>query len=77
MAKKYITTFDLETTGKNVEKDKICWICLKKINKETKQIEEVFNRYVNPVIPIESDAEKMIEILQDNFQNYLQTFQTF
>ena len=50
MAKKYITTFDVETTGKNVEKDKICWICLKKINKETKQIEEVFNRYVNPVI---------------------------
>ena len=71
MAKKYITTFDLETTGKNVEKDKICWICLKKINKETKQIEEVFNRYVNPVIPIEPDAEKIHGLSNNFLSNYL------
>ena len=71
MTKKYITTFDLETTGRNVEKDKICWICLKKINKETKEIEGIFNRYVNPMIFIEPDAQKVQGLSNDFLSNYL------
>ena len=64
--KDYIITFDLETTGRNIEKDKICWICLKKINKNTKMIEEVFNRYVNPNWkPFETNARYFSDFIKD------------
>ena len=69
--KDYIITFDLETTGRNIEKDKICWICLKKINKNTKMIEEVFNRYVNPNMTIEPDAQKVHGLSNEFFSNHL------
>ena len=69
--KDYIITFDLETTGRNIEKDKICWIYLKKINKNTKMIEEVFNRYVNPNMTIEPDAQKVHGLSNEFLSNHL------
>ena len=71
--KDYIITFDLETTGRNIEKDKICWICLKKINKNTKMIEEVFNRYVNPNMTIEPDAQK-VHGLSNEFLSFIRLY---
>lgn len=69
--KDFLATFDLETSHKEAEKAKICWICIKKISKETKSIVSVFNRYVNPIIDIDPESEKVHGLSNNFLSNHL------
>lgn len=71
MSKETFVTFDLETTSKNVVDAKICEICIKKINKESKTITEVFHKYVNPLIDIDPEAIKIHGLTNDFLNNHL------
>lgn len=63
-------TFDLETTGKDVRVDKICEICIYKVDDNNKVIDK-YHKYINPELPVELEAEQVHGLSNKFLLNYL------
>lgn len=76
-----IVFFDLETTGTDIQNDKIVQISLIKVNQD--KTEEVKTLLINPGIPIPAEATEVHEITDEdvrdkpNFQHYAEEIHNF